>query len=356
MNEIIDAEATVALVPVERPSSLVVLAAPLDEIVAAQKSYQAVCVALLDDNDIQKIGKKEFKKRSAWNKLSVAFGVSVEEVRTVHERDERGRIVRTECVVRATAPNGRHSDGLGACDLYERCCDPGTCTKREKWPDSKKPTGHVHCTEFPCKQAHFSNPQHDIPATAFTRASNRAKADLFGLGEVSAEEITRHDETPNAEPVAQPTTVRNIPAKDDLAEAGEGLIDVLGLLGDMKPACAAYLRETFGPAGSLTLEQTNQATKIAAGWPGTAPFDSPPAEPLPPLDDAPPHAPDTHMASEGSQKRVYAISHKIGREPHEVISTVLGYDRSSKELSSAEAKKVNDYLSLRENDVVQGAF
>ena len=180
-----------AVVPAAPPtSSLISLAAPVTEIVAAQTAYHEVCAALLDENDVQVIGKKVFKKRSAWNKLAVAFAVSTEEVRTTHERDERGRIIRTECVVRATAPNGRVSDGIGAADLYEKCCDPATCTKKTHWEDSGKPTGHVHCTEFPCKQAHFSNPQHDIPATAFTRASNRAKADLFGMGEVSAEEVS----------------------------------------------------------------------------------------------------------------------------------------------------------------------
>lgn len=170
-------------------SNLIALSAPITDIVKAQHAYHEVCAQLLDENDVQTIGSKAFKKRSAWNKLAVAFGVSTTEVRTVHERDERGRIIRTECVVRAEAPNGRRSDGIGACDLYERCCDPETCSKLEVWEDSGRPTGHTHCS-YPCKQAHFSNPQHDIPATAFTRASNRAKADLFGMGEVSAEEIT----------------------------------------------------------------------------------------------------------------------------------------------------------------------
>jgi hypothetical protein len=184
-----ETETVGVMVPVERPSSLIALSAPLDDIIAAQKSYHETCAALLDESDIQVIGTKAFKKRSAWNKLSVAFGVSTEEQRTTHERDERGRIIRTECVVRAKAPNGRVSDGLGACDRFERCCEPEICNKREIWEDTGKPTGHTHCT-FPCHQAHFSNPQHDIPATAFTRASNRAKADLFGMGEVSAEEVT----------------------------------------------------------------------------------------------------------------------------------------------------------------------
>lgn len=192
MSDLIETTAEVvnntAIVPVPN-AGLVRLAAPASEVVAAAREYQEVCRTLLDSNDIQTIGKKEFKKRSAWNKLAVAFGVSTTEVRTTHERDERGRIIRTECLVRATAPNGRASDGIGACDLHERCCNPDTCTKWVTWPDSGKPTGHEHC-EYPCFAQHFSNPQHDIPATAFTRASNRAKADLFGMGEVSAEEVS----------------------------------------------------------------------------------------------------------------------------------------------------------------------
>lgn len=206
MTDIIDAEVvTTAIVPAAPPqSSLVQLAAPVGDIVEAQRQYLDVCSQLLDESDLQTIGKKSFKKRSAWNKLAVAFAVSTEEVRTTHERDERGRIVRTECVVRATAPNGRVSDGLGACDLYERCCDPATCKQRTHWEDTGRPTGHVHCTEFPCKNSHFSNPQHDIPATAFTRASNRAKADLFGMGEVSAEEVSG-SQSHYQEPAPTPT-------------------------------------------------------------------------------------------------------------------------------------------------------
>jgi hypothetical protein len=188
MTEAIDVEVVGTDIVPAQSSSLIALAAPLEQIVEAQRAYHESCIALLDDNDLQVIGPKTFKKRSAWNKLAVAFAVSTSEVRTTHERDDRGRIIRTECVVRATAPNGRVSDGLGACDRYERCCDPAVCTKLEFWEDSGRSTGHKHCT-FPCHQAHFSNPQHDIPATAFTRASNRAKADLFGMGEVSAEEV-----------------------------------------------------------------------------------------------------------------------------------------------------------------------
>lgn len=225
------------------PSSLIALSGTLDEIVAAQDAYQEVCRKLLDANDIQVIGQKEFKKRSAWNKLSVAFGVSTEVLRTTHERNERGRIIRTECVVRATAPNGRFSDGIGACDLYERCCEPETCNKSEFWANSGRPTGHSHCSTWPCKTVHFSNPQHDIPATAMTRASNRAKADLFGMGEVSAEEMSDdgngHRAQDSADQPGQPRSQAIRPASDAqvkfvndlLGQTGRDAFDLKELIG-----------------------------------------------------------------------------------------------------------------------------
>jgi hypothetical protein len=69
--------------------------------------------------------------------------------------------------------------------------------------------------------------------------------------------------------------VRVVPTKDDLSEAKAGLKDVLSLLGDLKPTCVAYIKECFGEAKGMSLEQTNEAQAIAAGWPGTAPFNAP---------------------------------------------------------------------------------
>ena len=91
--------------------------------------------------------------------------------------------VRAEVIVRATAPGGRTMDGLGSCDLREKCCDSRRCRNSAR--------GHRHCDQVDGHDPamHFSHPQHDIPATAHTRATNRACSDLFGFGEVSAEEI-----------------------------------------------------------------------------------------------------------------------------------------------------------------------
>lgn len=200
--------ASLALRPDDR-GALVRPAAALSDIVQAFDDYQAMCTKLLVDDDYQHIGKKAFRKKSAWRKLAVAFGVSTERLAKEYERDARGRIVRAEVLMRALAPNGRYMDGMGACDVTERCCEADTCTNSQSWHDHCPPD----CNGF----VHFSKPSHDIPATAMTRATNRASADLFGFGEVSAEEVTDpgHGESP-------PAPRRRDRVRADRADAPQG--------------------------------------------------------------------------------------------------------------------------------------
>tara|TARA_R110002020_G_scaffold128694_3_gene288394 strand:- start:2711 stop:3394 length:684 start_codon:yes stop_codon:yes gene_type:complete len=141
------------------PSTIVRPAGSQKDIVGAMNDYQDLCVALLDDNDFQTIQGKKFVKRSGMRKLAVAYGVTFEIVNHELFWDDTGDLKAAEFIVRATAPNGRFADGWGACAVKERNA-------------GKKAT-------------------HDIPATAETRAKNRACADLFGMGEVSAEEVDR---------------------------------------------------------------------------------------------------------------------------------------------------------------------
>jgi len=178
----------VDLTPILSHGSLVTPVAPLAEIEQSFKDYVALCDRLLVPKDYQSIGSKSFRKKSAWRKLAVAFGVSTEILDRVYERDDRGRIIRAEVVMRATAPNGRIMDGLGACDITERCCSV-PCGK-VNW------NGHTCCLEDCNGFVHFSKPGHDLPATAMTRATNRASSDLFGSGEVSAEEVSDRDVPP----------------------------------------------------------------------------------------------------------------------------------------------------------------
>jgi hypothetical protein len=123
--------------------------------------YRAACAAVLGPDDLQTYrdrdgAPKEFIKRSGWRILGVWAMASAEIVEEKYSRDDQGRIQRAYVRVVATTPNGRHMDGIGICDRGERG---------------------------------FTKAEHDIPATAHTRAINRAFADLFGLGAVSAEEM-----------------------------------------------------------------------------------------------------------------------------------------------------------------------
>lgn len=154
---------TVEVVPLTRPDLLT--AAPTADVLALQRDYLALCAALLDDGDFQ----DGVKKKSAWRKLAAAFNVSDTILERHYDYDDTGRIVRAEFVVLATAPNGRSSVGVGLASRHDR---------------------------------KFNNPEHDIPATAHTRAKNRACSDLFGLGEVSAEEIDKRDRSTRSGDVA----------------------------------------------------------------------------------------------------------------------------------------------------------
>lgn len=171
--------------PIRTTDAFLQPAAKVYEIKEAFDAYQELCRRLLDDSDYQRIGNKDFKKKSAWRKLGAAYNISDEIVSKHYERAENGRIVMAEVVVRVTAPNGRQGEGLGICDLWEKCCNPELCRNTSKW--------HTHCSRDCDGARHFSNSQHDLPATAHTRAKNRALSDLIAAGEVSAEEITNAD-------------------------------------------------------------------------------------------------------------------------------------------------------------------
>jgi hypothetical protein len=178
--EVLDAEPGVAL---ERAGRRREIARPFaaGDLVENMHAYQELCAALLTDEDYQdfsqreKVGnswrtvKKRFKKKSAWRKLALAFDLDVEILEVVVDRDEAGNPIRARAKARATTPSGRHQDGDGYCSITE--------------------SRFVHTD--PEKQAQRrERAENDLPATATTRAKNRAISDLLGTGEVSAEEMT----------------------------------------------------------------------------------------------------------------------------------------------------------------------
>lgn len=184
-TELVRAEHQTAVVVYDGPG-LVQPIAELAQIRQTFLAYQECVEALLVPSDYQQIGSKSFKKKSAWRKLATAFGLSASKIGEEDTYGPDGRIRRSKRTVRATAPNGRSMDGEGVCDIFERCCEPG-CAR-----------SHEHCAAARSETCpgwiHFSHAEHDIPSTAFTRALNRAFADLIGAGEVSAEEVVGEGE------------------------------------------------------------------------------------------------------------------------------------------------------------------
>jgi hypothetical protein len=119
-------------------------------------AYDKACAALIGENDVQKEGKREFKKKSAWRKLGRYFGVSTEVVKI--EREFVGEVFVATVTVRGTAAWGQVTEAIGSCGTDEA-------------------TGRREISIA------------DAIATAETRATNRATSNLIAMGEVSAEEV-----------------------------------------------------------------------------------------------------------------------------------------------------------------------
>ena len=120
------------------------------------------------------------KKKSAYRKMARFFGLFVPDqavadveiaplgdshfvqiergngITLITYMDENLNAIKAEVTVTTVSPSGKASVGVGVCSAEERM---------------------------------FAHPDHDIKATAFTRALNRSISDLVGWGEVSAEEV-----------------------------------------------------------------------------------------------------------------------------------------------------------------------
>lgn len=152
---------------VRPPSSEVLTPLDPEQVVAAMDAYQALLPKLLKPEDWQKAGCDEFVKKSGWRKIARAFNLSVFKISSGIERNEDGAPLRASAVYRAMAPNGQIQDGDGYCSAGE--------------------------SRFSTNRAKL---EHDMAATATTRAKNRAISDLVGMGEVSAEEVVEGQNAP----------------------------------------------------------------------------------------------------------------------------------------------------------------
>jgi hypothetical protein len=125
-------------------------------------AYEALKAALLTGDDYQQIAGKAFIKRSGFRKIAVYFGLS-DKILEQERVDREDKSFTWRIVVEARAPNGRVSVGVSMCDSAER---------------------------------KFTHLEHDVYATAHTRAKSRAISDMIAGGAVSAEEMEAQEERP----------------------------------------------------------------------------------------------------------------------------------------------------------------
>lgn len=172
------------LVPVEVEERAISPIVSPEAAKAAMEAYQRLCAAVLipwdkrkiengvivQESDYQRIpvrrrdgGRwiteyKDFPKKSAWRKLGKFYKISDEIVGEPKRVDREDGSFVYHYTVKAIAPDGQYTIGIGSCDSKEI-------------PDERRR-------------------EHDTESKAHTRAKNRAISDLIGFGQVSAEEMT----------------------------------------------------------------------------------------------------------------------------------------------------------------------
>lgn len=117
--------------------------------------FEELKQSLLKDDDYATIQGKPYVKKSGFRKIAVFFGLS-DSIISEDRVDRENGTFFWRIKVESRAPNGRTSIGVGICDSQERG---------------------------------FSHVEHDVYATAHTRAKNRAISDMVAGGLVSAEEM-----------------------------------------------------------------------------------------------------------------------------------------------------------------------
>lgn len=241
-----------------------------DDLLDSFHAYQELLPKLLVDSDYQVAERgKRFVKKSGWRKIARAFRLNVEVLQLQVDRDDQGLPVRATAIARATAPNGDFSDGDGHCSIQE--------------------------SRFRNQQAR-AKAENDLPATAVTRAKNRAISDLVGMGEVSADEIGAYS---HATSNLAPDWTRDA-TNDEQKAAGAAIAALLGpeRARALWSAVALELnvqkaRMPFGVAYALQLLAEGTATVMREG--GVNAGTSEPDLPWGPLPGDPPDEPDPSL-------------------------------------------------------------
>lgn len=156
----------------------------VEEVVKVYDQFEEIKSKLLQSADVQKIGDSNHITKSGWRKIATAFNLSVET--TNIDKEVSDGIIRYTVTARATAPNGKTVTGTGMCASNES-------NHMEAFDSPDDPSEQDDVFKVDGKWRRLREPravnEHNIMATAETRAKNRAISDLVGGGEVSAEEM-----------------------------------------------------------------------------------------------------------------------------------------------------------------------
>ena len=162
----------------------------IDQLAEAFKKFEEFKSRLLKPEDYQKIGSKQFIKKSGWRKWALATSAS-------------DRLLSQERI----PPTGKDSEGSFhyrlVAEAYHQ--STGRSTIGTAIASSREKTNWAH-------------EEHDVYTLAHTRAKNRAIADLVGGGEVSAEEVSPEPDTPKPNNAASSWHVTTDAAADQVRQ------------------------------------------------------------------------------------------------------------------------------------------
>lgn len=194
--EVVDDEGPQEVQPAQE-NTLLQPASEAKDVAALYDQYEEMKSEILDmEQDTQKISGNRFVTKSGWRKIATAFNISVEIVDESKKIDD-GVVIYT-VKAQAVAPNGKSATGVAKCASNEsNHMETLGDTPQAVEKASEYTTDDANVLKVDGKWRRLKEPRevndHNIYATAATRAKNRAISDCVGGGEVSAEEISADD-------------------------------------------------------------------------------------------------------------------------------------------------------------------
>lgn len=182
--------------PADGGNSLIKPADNLEEVAELYEQFEQIKDKLLKSSDTTPISGNVHINKSGWRKIATAFNVSVEVVED--ETWIEDGIVKCKVKAVATAPNGKSATGEAMCASNESnhmeyvADDDADRSKAQEIAGEEETVLKIDGKWRRLLEPREVN-EHNIYATACTRAKNRAISDCVGGGEVSAEEIGKED-------------------------------------------------------------------------------------------------------------------------------------------------------------------